>query len=145
MNDQAQFLTAYRGGFTNMLRWEELDTLWNTIRSRADQGWYIYPVGEAPPQTPSSGAQVDRFLSEIDALLHREHDEDYCGIVYADDREQPRFVKIYDPNNLGSVCGSSAAPPFPGWILSLLAPVDLQVAFPPPGNRRRWWRRLFAR
>lgn len=144
MTATEDFLSAYRGSFINMLRWPQLDALWDTVRTRAE-GWYIYAVGEVPPEAPADPAQLDTFITEIDALLHAEHGEDYCGIVYADDRDAPSFVKIYDPNNLGSVCGSSGAPPpFPGWILSRLKPADLPVAMPPPGNRRRWWRRLLG-
>lgn len=142
---QDPFIQAFRGSFVNMLRWEQLERLWQAIGRCADRGWYLYAVGEVPPTEPADPEQLRRFLTEVDTLLRREHDEDYCGIVYADDPEQPRYIKIYDPNNLGSVCGSSGAPPpFPGWILSTLRPVDLNVALPPPGNRRRWWRRLFA-
>lgn len=145
MSEPTDFLTAFRGGFTNMLRWPQLEALWDVIRTQADKGWYIYQVGEPPPAQPADRRTLERFLSEIDALLRREHDEDYCGIVYADDREDPQFVKIYDPNNLGSVCGSSGAPPpLPGWILSTCRPVDLPTAMPAPGNRRRWWQRLFG-
>jgi len=39
--------------------------------------------------------------------LRADHHESYCGIVYADDLDKPRLIKIYDPNNLGSSCGSS--------------------------------------
>jgi hypothetical protein len=73
-----------------------------------------------------------------------EHREDYCGIVYADDLRTPTFVKIYDPNNLGVVCGFSDAPPLPGWVMSLIPPVDLPSTRPLPKNRRRWWSRLFG-
>lgn len=145
MNESNPFLKAYRGSFINMLRWPQLDALWQTLRSQPDKQWYVYAVGEPPPTQPLSAVELDHFLGEIDSLLHTEHDEDYCGIVYADDRDDPHFIKIYDPNNLGSVCGSSGAPPpMPGWILSELEPVDLKAALPLPGNRRRWWRRLFG-
>jgi hypothetical protein len=40
-------------------------------------------------------------------------------------------------------CGYSDNPPLPGWILSRIAPADLQAAAL-PGNRRRWWQRLFG-
>lgn len=144
MSDTEAFLSAFRGGFINMLRWPQLDQLWQTLRADPDKAWYVYAVGEPPPRQPVSGEELDRFLAELDALLRREHDEDYCGIVYADDRDDPRFIKVYDPHNLGSVCGSSAAPPLPGWVLSTLPPADLRTALPPPGNRRRWWRRMFG-
>lgn len=137
------FLEAYKGRFSGLLRWPQLDELWARVRADADGGWYIYAVGEPPPREPAPVGRLLRFIEEMDALLRREHNEDYCGIVYVDDRERPGFIKIFDPNNLGMVCGASKAPPLPGWILSKLAPVDLPAALPPSGNRRRWWRRLF--
>ena len=139
------YLTAFRGFFASALRWEDLDRLWQTLRAQADDGWYVYAVGEEPPAAPVSRAQFTTFLSEIDALLRRDHDEDYCGIVYADDMEHPAMVKIYDPHNLGSSCGSSGnnPPPLPGWVLSRLAPPGL-AAMQPTASRRRWWQRLFA-
>lgn len=144
MTETASFLAAFRGGFINMLRWHQLEALWQTLRSDPDKAWYAYAIGESPPERPLSASELDHFLTELDALLRREHDEDYCGIVYADDSDDPHFIKIYDPHNLGSVCGSSGAPPpLPGWVLSTLPPVDLKTAMPLPGNRRRWWQRLF--
>ena len=138
------YLQAFKGSFVGVLRWPQLDSLWQTLRARGDAGWYIYAIGETPPTAPVDAAQVDTFIREIDALLRKEHDEDYCGIVYADDMNEPCFIKIFDPNNLGVSCGFSEAPPLPGWILSLIPPSDLQAALPPPGNRRRWWQRLFS-
>jgi hypothetical protein len=145
MNDRTtDFRAAFRGSFTGVLRWHQLDALWQQLRDMAADDWYLYAVGEPPPVQPASAQQLDRFVSEIDELLRREHEEDYCGIVYVDDPETPSFVKIFDPNNLGVSCGYSDNPPLPGWILSKLPPVDLQAPGPLPGNRRRWWQRLFA-
>lgn len=143
-NPADAYITAFKGSFISALRWHQLDALWDGVRRSMDAGWYIYAIGELPPQAPATGPQVSTFITEIDALLRQEHDEDYCGIVYADNFATPSFIKIYDPNNLGSVCGSSANPPLPGWVLSLLPPVDLKAALPPPMNRRRWWQRLFG-
>lgn len=137
------YLAAFRGGFTSALRWPQLDALWERVRAAPD-GWFVYAVGEEPPTAPVEAGKLLAFIDEIDALLRREHDEDYCGIVYADDPAAPTMIKIYDPNNLGVVCGSSDHPPLPGWVLSHLAPVDLPAAQAPPGGRRRWWRRLFG-
>jgi len=61
----------------------------------------------------------------MDKLLRREHQEDYCGIVYANDLQTPGSIKIYDPNNLGVSCGYNDNPPLPGWIMSRIPPVDL--------------------
>lgn len=138
------FRDAFRGRFENVLRWEQLDALWAVLRADADNGWYIYAVGEPPPVQPVSGEVLRAFLVEIDALLRKDHAEDYCGIVFADSFATPRFVKIFDPHNLGVSCGFSDHPPLPGWIISRLPPVDLEAPAPLPGNRRRWWRRLFG-
>jgi len=139
------FIDAYRGYFRNMLKWEELDQLWENLRQQPQKAWYLYAVGEAPPQQTTGHEQLEHFLEQIDTLLHSEHEEDYCGIVYADNPDDPTLIKIYDPNNLGSVCGPGfGPPPLPGWVLSLLPPRDLNAAFPPTANRRRWWQRMFG-
>ena len=143
-NEQIDFGTAFKGSFSGVLRWEQLERLWEVLRNDADDGWYIYAVGEVPPQETVSDELFRTFLSEIEQLLRREHGEDYCGIVYADSLDTPQFVKIFDPNNLGVSCGFSDNPPLPGWILSRLVPADLNADVPLPGGRRRWWQRLFG-
>jgi hypothetical protein len=143
MNSPDPYLEQFRGSFVNMLRWPQLDALWETIQQNADAGWYAYAIGETPPENVLSADQLNKFLIEINELLRKEHEEDYCGIVYADNPGAPTFIKIYDPNNLGVVCGYSDNPPLPGWTLSLTKPCDLEHAPPPPGNRKRWWQRLF--
>ncbi|RMG30976.1 MAG: hypothetical protein D6721_02515 [Gammaproteobacteria bacterium] len=137
------FLEAFRGSFSGVLRWPQLDALWDRIRARPE-GWYIYAVGEAPPTAPADPDKLEAFIREVDALLRREHEEDYCGIVYTDSFETPAFVKIFDPNNLGVSCGFSDNPPLPGWILSRIPPVDLPNSPIVPGNRKRWWQRIFG-
>jgi len=143
-NEQIDFREAFKGSFSGVLRWEQLDELWQRLRDDAAGDWYLYAVGEVPPTDTVSKYDVIQFIEQVDDLLRREHDEQYCGIVYADDVNAPSFVKIFDPNNLGVSCGYSDSPPLPGWILSKLPPVDLQAPMPQPGNRRRWWQRLFA-
>jgi hypothetical protein len=138
------FLEAFKVRFENMLRWEQLDELWDVLRRDAAGGWHIYAIGETPPSQAVSSEQLKTFLSEIDQLLRKDHGEDYCGIVYTDSTQDPQFVKIFDPHNLGVSCGYSDNPPLPGWILSKLLPVDLNAAAPLPENRRRWWQRLLG-
>ncbi len=139
-----RFLTAFSGSFTSALRWHHLDTLWQRLRSGDMDGWYIYQVGEAAPERSASADELDRFITQLDQLLRREHDEEYCGIVYADKLNDPRLIKIYDPNNLGVSCGFSDSPPLPGWILSRLLPCDISAAMVLPERRKRWWARLFG-
>ncbi len=144
MSEQSnEFLAAYRGYLSNILKWEQLDTLWETVLGQAGKGWYVYAVGEPLPSQPVSAEQLATFIQEADKLLHSEHEEDYCGIVYVDDRETPSLVKIYDPNHLGSSCGPGFGEVLPGWVLSTMPPVELEAATPQANNRRRWWQRLF--
>jgi hypothetical protein len=141
---QQAYLAAFKGNFTSTMRWHDLDTFWQVLKDHADDHWYIYAVGEEPPESMADKAHFLHFIGKIDALLHKEHDEDYCGIVYIDNKEKPEFIKIFDPNNLGVTCGFSDNPPLPGWILSRLPPVELETALNPPKNRQRWWQQLFT-
>ena len=140
---RSAFQARLHGSFSNILTWDQLATLWSVVRSRPE-GWYVYAIGEAPPAEPASAAALDRFVLEIDVLLRREHREDYCGIVYVDDRSEPTFIKIFDPHNLGSSCGSSGAVTLPGWLLTRMAPEPLQDTRLLPEGRKRWWRTLIG-
>jgi hypothetical protein len=130
------FYDACRGRFSGILRWNELDALWAAVRARPE-GWYLYSPGENVPQAPMAAAVLAERLDEIGALLRREHQEDYCGIVYADDRSCPQLVKVFHPHRLGVVCGSSDHPPLPGWILSRRPPAELPE--PIAGRPARRW------
>lgn len=134
---------CFNGHFIGILRWNQLDDFWTRLREKAGAGWYIYVLGEAVPQTPVSAPDLKKFIDEIDFLLHRDHHEDYCGIVYADNLGDPTLVKIFDPNNLGSSCGSSVNRP-PSWILSLMKPTEVNQLVLLPNNRKRWWNQLFG-
>lgn len=141
---QDSFLQAFRGSFTSALRWHHLDDLWERLRTDAAGGWFIYALGEQPPTEPATAEQMLLFLAELDMLLRREHQEDYCGIVYADDLKNPAFVKVYDPNNLGVSCGYSDNPPLPGWVLCKIPPCLLAPDILTPKGRRSWWQRLWS-
>lgn len=141
--DHSSFYSQFRGKFYGILKWHQLDELWQRIKSQTNTNWYIYAVGEAVPETPVTEQQLSVFISEINTLLRKEHENDYCGIVYVDSLTEPRFVKIYDPNNLGVVCGYSNNPPLPGWTLSFEKPELLDRNTFLTQSRKRWWQRLF--
>lgn len=138
------FLAQFQGGFAGILHWHHLDALWERLRACMDGAWYVYAVGEVPPARPLTAAELGRFIGEVDHLLRTEHHHDYCGVVYVDRVDAPAMVKIFDPNHLGSSCGSSGERVLPGWVLSRTAPVDLQAAVPLPRARRRWWQSMFS-
>jgi hypothetical protein len=132
-----EFDTLFNGTLYSLLSWKQLTAFWDKIDPAA--GWYLYAIGEDRPQAAADAEHVTAFMREIDALLHKEHHEDYCGIVYADHLERPRIIKIYDPNHLGTSCGSSKNRILPGWVMSLMPPSDLSPSHSVPQNRKRWW------
>lgn len=139
-----EFQRLYTGRVWSVMSWDQLTALWQRIDPAA--GWYLQAVGveSAPTINAADAATVSAFIERIDALLRADHHESYCGIVYADDLENPRLIKIFDPNNLGSSCGSSKNPPGPGWIMSRVPPETIPSPRPAPENRKRWWRELLA-
>ena len=97
----SNFMNQYNGPLIGLLKWPQLDTLTATLTDRSDNGWYVYYVGEDVPAEPLSSELFNLFTTELTKLLRSDHQELYLGIVYVDDIEEPSFVKIYDPNNLG--------------------------------------------
>ena len=130
MNDSHPYKIASRGSFKGIRHWHEFDAFWTNLEQLNDAQWYIYDTNKEPPDTTASAAIFSDFLAMTNHLLHEKHQEEYCGIVYVDNMEQPAFIKIYDPSNLGVVCGFSDNPPLPGWILSRMAPCDLHQPEP---------------
>jgi len=139
------FMNKFQGRLVGILKWEQLDELWEKLQTEKMDDWFIYHIGDTVPKDICPAKQFQTFIVEIDQLLRHDHQERYCGIVYVDDKNHPELIKIYDPNNLGHVCGSNGAPPpLPGWVLSKTRPVDLEAAMPPTGNRRKWWQTIFS-
>ena len=137
------FLNRMKGSFRGMLRWDDLDALWLKVLE-SPEGWYVSFTGTEPVQETLNIAMLQAFIAEIDELLRREHECDYCGIVFVDDPESPAFIKIHDPNNVGSMCGSSTVRIPPRWVLSRIPPVLIVDEAPLPNNRRHWWQKLFG-
>ena len=136
MNED-EYKQACLGKFTSILKWEDLDAFWRAIQA-SESPWYIYDTGQAPPGTVVDANELTTFLGHADTLLRERHEHDYCGIVYADNLEHPRMVKIYDPDNLGVVCGYSDNPPLPKWILSHIRPTSLARPEKSPPFWRKW-------
>ncbi|MGD8514362.1 MAG: hypothetical protein PVF52_02035 [Granulosicoccaceae bacterium] len=128
---------AMQGKFTGIMTWTDLDALWQRIRD-SESPWYVYDTEGSPPEAPLAPEQLAQQLGVIDRELHTRHEHDYCGIVYADKPAQPSFIKVYDPDNLGVVCGYSDNPPLPRWVLSHMPPAQLEQIKPKPSGWRRW-------
>ncbi len=137
-----EFARKWNGTLWGIRHWEGLNGLWRTMRARS--GWYAYMPGEGVPSAPLAADQLARLLAELDALLHRDHRHDYCGIVYADDPANPTLVKVFDPNDLGSSCSHGGEPTVPRWVFSLDPPESVRSSGPTPSGRKRWWQGLFG-
>jgi len=138
------FQQRYHGRFLGILSWQQLDELWDRVRAHPE-GWYIYFIGETLPTIPVSVDVLHQFLQEIDKLLHAEHDHDYCGIVYADDCDNPTLIKIFDPHHLGVSCGIGQTVILPRWLLSQIPPEMMADHTPIPPQRQHWWQKLFPK
>ena len=140
MSHPSDYLRAYNGGFVAMLRWPQLDNLWQTVRNQG-QAWWVYSPPATLPAAPLPAPELVPFLDQLDKRLHQEHAYDYCGIVYVDNPQSPSFIKVYDPRNLGISCGISQGKPLPGWILSHLPPEPVEP--PAPVQKKfHWWHGL---
>ncbi|ALG67914.2 hypothetical protein [Beggiatoa leptomitoformis] len=136
------FEQHYKGRFSGILRWTQLDALWEKVQA-SPEGWYVYFVGGAVPQQPTNALNLQLFIDELDSLLRHEHDYDFCGLIYADNVENPAMIKVFDPHQLGSGCGVNHKPVFPRWLLSKIPPESLLDNTRPTANRHRWWKQLF--
>ena len=57
-----EYMTAFKGRFTSAMRWPQLDTLWDVLHQLNDGGWFVYAVGEKPPEKPVTSEQFNLFL-----------------------------------------------------------------------------------
>lgn len=136
-----RFTEILNGPLYGVMSWEHWDKLREQLGADSHQ-WYVYNVGHGIPLDAVSRESLRLILSELNELLRRDHEEKYLGIVYVDNFDAPELVKIYDPNNLGSSCGSSGSLVPPGWVLSIHQPDPIASDIPLPNNRRRWWEKL---
>lgn len=141
--DQMSFEARLNGRFYGVLQWADLDALWLKVRAEPE-GWYAALTGEALPTLSMTALELDKFIIEIDALLHKEHHYNYCGVVYVDEPGKPTLLKIFDPYNMGSGCRVGGEPIPPLWVLSRMQPTILASNIPLSNSRRRWWQELFS-
>lgn len=141
MSDTPYYMQTFKGYFRGIKGWDDLTQFWEALRQHNHGQWYVYATDQRPPVAPLSREELEEFILLADQELRSQHEEDYCGIVYADNTEEPTFIKVYDPKNLGVVCGFSDNPPLPKWVLSHIKPIDLDAATTPAGR----WKKLLHR
>lgn len=138
-NHPASFVRHYMGGFSGILRWQQLDELWQWLNQHHANEWYLYATDAEPPQQPQPVNEFKQSLEHIDEYLRQTHKADYCGVVYVDNLQAPSYIKVYNPKGMGSSCSMSEIPPMPKWIISLEAPENLKELLEEPEKNHAWW------
>ncbi|KAG1694815.1 Carbamoyl-phosphate synthase small chain [Nymphon striatum] len=135
----------FKGKFYGVLRWHQLDSIWNILTLMQTRGWYVYEVNKQVPENTLIAEELQSKIASLDAYIREHHEEEYCGIVYANELDTPDFIKVFDPKNLGTSCSIAKTPPLPKWIISLAKPEDLSVNDDEPNKPKRWLGNLFAK
>ncbi len=141
--ESSDFMKSFKGKLFGVLRWKQLDDLWDIVKHDKVEGWYLYAIGEPIPTEKTKGERLNMFIDEINGLLRREHKEDYCGVVYTDNLNSPRLIKVFDPNNLGTSCSIATEAPLPSWVICKMKPEELSKNTVQTASRRRWWQGIF--
>ena len=139
---KTSFLEQLQGKFSGILKWHQLDALWQRIAT-SGEAWYIYQVGDVLPTAPLTGDKLKDAIQALNQLLREEHEHDFCGIVYVNDLKNATLIKVYDPSNLGSSCGCGGKKYLPRWVISQIKPEKIEDNTPLPNNRKKWWKKLF--
>jgi len=122
MATASDYEAAFSGRLKGVLQWPQFERLWRRLRANP-QGWYVRNfAGRHVPESPMKPEAFEVFLDETEKFLRKRHREDYCGFIYLDDLENPTFIKVFDPRNMGSACGCGGEVK-PRWTISRMPPV----------------------
>ncbi|SGZ85577.1 hypothetical protein BTHERMOSOX_1809 [Bathymodiolus thermophilus thioautotrophic gill symbiont] len=136
------YLAQFQGRFIGIMQWDDCRALFDKLSSNPND-WYVYDTSKVVPKTVTNTNDFLDTINNIKKIIKSEHQERYCGIVYTNDLDNPDFVKIFHPNNLGKSCGSSENPPIPQWLLSKIKPVEVMVNFNSPSKKKGFISKYF--
>jgi len=120
----------------SLLSWDQLSAFWQ--RSTPAAGWYLYALAKSVRANRRRGTCRRLYPRDRHPAAPRTH-EDYCGIVYADDLDNPSPDQDLRPSHLGTVLRFQQAshPARLGDVEN--AAFDLSPSHLVPQNRKRWW------
>ncbi len=121
------YWNRFQGQFFGVLRWNDMETLWQSLHA-SPENWYVYPVSDAAPDAFAGKQDFAQFLDAAEAVINKRRDRPSCGSIYVDDMREPAYIKIFDPEKMGTSCSCSSDPVLPRWIVSRMKPDSL----PPP-------------
>ncbi len=117
----ATYDEIFSGRLSGILQWPQFEAVWAALAARP-QGWYVRDFKNRElPDAPMPQEEFVVFLKTTEEFLRKRHREDYCGFLYVDDRENPSFLKVFDPRKMGSACGCGGAVT-PRWTISSMRP-----------------------
>lgn len=134
-----EFWNAYQGRFQGILTWPAFDRLWALLEA-APEGWHVFELAGSAPDAPVDAQAFRAVLAEASEMYAIARKSSLCGTVYVDDPAAPQFLKVFDPANMGAVCGDSGQRTLPRWTFTKLRPDPLPEAAPQAGRKG-----LFAR
>ena len=141
MSDEPKrYRDSFSGKFSGIIPWTKFDELWGQLKADPE-GWYVYqPDSEdMPPESVLGKIDFLAFLDEAEAFLHEQQYADYCGAVYVDNLEQPRFIKIFHPRKMGSGCsigGDNHTVILPWWTISRVQPEKMREPEQPAPKKK---------
>ncbi len=118
------YLEQFQDRFIGVMQWEDCSSLLQKLIENPND-WHLYDTLKPMPDATHSAEDFINKINSIKNTLINEHQERYCDIVYTNDLDNPSFVKIFHPNNLGKVCDSSDNHTLPQWMLSKEKPMDV--------------------
>lgn len=131
------FWHRYNGRFSGLPTWPGFDAFWRRFEASGGD-WYVFDPARDAPGAPHP--DIASALAEARACVEQARSRGFCGAVFADDLEAPDFVKVFDPDQMGGVCGGSRERVLPKWIFSRIAPDPLPLIPAAPAKKG-----LFAR
>ncbi len=139
---------TYMGRFFGILDWGEADALLGALKSGTGAGagdWYLFDTDRPCPETTASQPELAGALDDNLALLADFRDRTVCGTLYVDDRQDPSFIKMFDPYRMGSSCGGTGANTvIARWIVSRAKPSPLPPDGKDPARGAALWKRLIG-
>ena len=127
---ETPFWTLFLSRSSGILHWEDMDAFWPQMQATTGD-WYVFDPSKDAPVAPVSGADWQAALEEAQTLVYSRRELPKSGAVYVDNREDPAFIKVFDPSHMGSSCSCSTEPVMPKYIFSRARPDSLPLAPPP--------------
>ena len=128
------FWTSFNGWFSGVLDWSDVETLFSSLRKNS-KGWYLAEMQSSDESNPASVPDMPesvldeddflKFLVEAESVINKRRSRPYCGAIYVDNKDDPAFIKIFDPTKMGSSCSCSTEPVLPRWTISRIKPEPL--------------------